>query len=347
MGKIRLLDCTLRDGGYRIDWEFGKNVIANIFEGLVSARVDIIEIGFLDDSRKFDENRTIMPNTQSLNKIFGKLRTGNSMVVAMIDYGTCDICNIQPCSETCIDGIRVIFKEEKMVQALEYCGKLKKLGYKVFVQLVSVTTYTDDKLLELCKIANEVEPYAVSIVDTYGLLYMSGLLHIADVLHSNLKENIVLGYHGHNNFQMGYANGITFIEKRLQRDILIDGTLYGMGKSAGNTPIELLAMYLNETRKAAYDIGRILETIESDIMGFYKKVEWGYSLPYFAAALTKCHPDYVSYLMDKEILSMKAMIELMGSICDEKKLSYNETYIENKYLEYQNMKFSNKEGGRS
>lgn len=343
MGKISLLDCTLRDGGYLIDWEFGKDIIVNVFEQLVSAQVDIIEIGFLNDSRDFDENRTIMPNTQSIKKIFGKLNKGNSMVVAMIDYGTCDICNIQPCNETCIDGIRVIFKEEKMVQALEYCRKIKNLGYKVFAQLVSVTTYTDKKFLELTKIINKIEPYAISIVDTYGLLNMSNFIHIVDILDNNLKKTIALGYHSHNNLQMGYANGIAFIEKRIQRDILIDGTLFGMGKNAGNTPIELLAMYLNENREAAYNIGQILETIESDIMGFYKKVQWGYNLFYFVSSLTKCHPNYVSYLVDKRTLSMKEITELLGSICDEKKLLYEEKYIEKKYFEYQNMELNDED----
>ena len=84
MKQVKLLDCTLRDGGYVNDWEFGHDNIVTIFERLISAGVDILEIGFLDDRRTFDRNRTIMPTTQCADQIFGKLDKGNTMIVAML-----------------------------------------------------------------------------------------------------------------------------------------------------------------------------------------------------------------------------------------------------------------------
>ena len=125
MAKRELLDCTLRDGGYVNDWEFGHDKIVEIFKRLVSSGVEYIEVGFLDDRRKFDINRTIMPNTQAINKIFGGLNKGNSTVLAMIDYGTCSIDHIQPCKDTFIDGIRVIFKEHLMYDALAFCKQYR------------------------------------------------------------------------------------------------------------------------------------------------------------------------------------------------------------------------------
>ena len=99
------------------------------------------------------------------------------MVVGMIDYGTCSLSNLQPCNESILDGIRVIFKKDKRKEAVEYCAKVKALGYKVFVQLVSITSYNDEELQDLIKLANDIEPYAVSMVDTYGLLQKDSLLH--------------------------------------------------------------------------------------------------------------------------------------------------------------------------
>ena len=84
MKQVKLLDCTLRDGGYVNDWEFGHDNIVTIFERLISAGVDILEVGFLDDRRSFDRNRTIMPTTQCADQIFGKLDKGNTMIVAML-----------------------------------------------------------------------------------------------------------------------------------------------------------------------------------------------------------------------------------------------------------------------
>ena len=141
MGKIQLLDCTLRDGGYVNDWKFGNENLISIFERLVDAKADIIEIGFLDERRPYDMDRSIMPTANSVNKIFGSLDKKQSMVVAMIDYGTCGIENLQRCENCFLDGIRVIFKKHLMHEAMEFCKKVKELGYKVFSQLVSITSY--------------------------------------------------------------------------------------------------------------------------------------------------------------------------------------------------------------
>ncbi|HUM24505.1 MAG TPA: 3-hydroxy-3-methylglutaryl-CoA lyase, partial [Saccharofermentans sp.] len=100
MNEIRLLDCTLRDGGYVNDWEFGHSTITSIFERVVDSGAEIIEIGFLDDRRPFDINRTIMPDTKSVQDIFGHCVKRPPMVVGMIDYGTCKLENIQPCEES-------------------------------------------------------------------------------------------------------------------------------------------------------------------------------------------------------------------------------------------------------
>ena len=268
--QVKLLDCTLRDGGYVNDWAFGHDNLVSIFERLADSGVDIIEVGFLDDRRPFDLNRSIMPDTESVEKIFGMLDRKNSMVVGMIDYGTCDISNIQPCSESYLDGIRVIFKKHLRKQALEYCAQIKALGYKVFAQLVSVTSYSDKEMLDLIRLANEVEPYAVSMVDTYGLMHQNNLSHYFDILDANLKPGINLGYHAHNNFQMGYANCIAMLAKNTDREILVDGSLYGMGKSAGNAPIELIAMHMNHVYGKQYKISQMLEAIDANVLQFYK-----------------------------------------------------------------------------
>lgn len=91
MGNRFLLDCTLRDGGYVNDWEFGHDKIIEIFERLVSSGVDYIEVGFWDDRRPFDINRTIMSDTRAVNKIFAGLDKGNSIILGIIDYGACGI----------------------------------------------------------------------------------------------------------------------------------------------------------------------------------------------------------------------------------------------------------------
>lgn len=336
MKNIKLLDCTLRDGGYINDWKFGHDNIVSIFERVVDAGIDIIEIGFLDERRPFDVERSIMPNTDSAEKIYGKLKRQNTMVVGMIDYGTCDISNIQPCRESFLDGIRVIFKKHLREQALAFCNQLKQLGYKVFAQLVSVTSYTDDEIADLIHLANEVRPYAVSMVDTYGLMHQDNLMHYVDLLNNGLDKSIGLGYHAHNNFQMGYANCIAMLSNPIDRLMIVDGSLYGMGKSAGNAPLELLAMHMNDRYNKTYRIGQLLEAMDANISEFYHPAEWGYNMFYYLAAANNCHPNYVAYLMDKRTLSVNSVNEILGRLQGEKQLLFDKDYIENLYLEYQN-----------
>lgn len=337
MGEIKLLDCTLRDGGYVNDWEFGHNNLVSIFERVVGAGVDIIEVGFLDDRRSFDMNRSIMPDSASVQKIYGNLDRKQAMVVGMIDYGTCSIDHIQPCEESYLDGIRVIFKKHIREQAIDYCRQLKELGYKVFVQLVSITSYDDEELMDLIRLANELEPYAVSMVDTYGLMHQENLMHYYKLLNQHLKPSIGLGYHSHNNFQMAYANCIEMLSHETERMVLVDGTIYGMGKSAGNAPIELLAMHLNDRYGTHYDISQMLEAVDANVMPIYKMTPWGYNMFFFIAASNDCHPNYVSYLMDKRTLSVKSINEILSKLEGEKQLMYDQQLIEQLYLDYQNI----------
>ena len=343
MGNINLLDCTLRDGGYVNDWEFGLDNLVNIFERLVSANVDIIEVGFLDERRSFDINRSICPSTRDMDLIYDRLDKGSSMIVGMIDYGTCDIEKISPCKESFLDGIRVIFKKDKKEKAFEFCRQIKELGYKVFAQLVSITSYSDKELLEAIELANEVKPYAVSIVDTYGLLHKNNLMHYCEVLDHNLLPEIGLGYHSHNNFQLAYSNCIEFLNARLKRDVVVDATLHGMGKSAGNAPIELLAMYLNETWGKKYDINHIMEAIDVNIMNIYRKTPWGYNFKFYISASNDCHPNYVAYLRNKHTLSIKSINAILRELKGDKKLLYDEELIEKLYLDYQAQKINDKE----
>ncbi len=335
MGDIKLLDCTLRDGGYVNDWNFGHDNLVSIFERLVDANVDMIEIGFIDERRPFDINRSIMPDTDSVNMIYGKLDRKQAMVVGMIDYGTCSLEHIKPCEESFLDGIRVIFKKHLREHAFVFCKRIKDLGYKVFAQLVSVTSYDDDEIMDIIKLANEIKPYAVSMVDTYGLMHQNNLLHYFRLLDRYLDSDIALGYHAHNNFQMGYANCIAMMNNQIERRMIVDGSIYGMGKSAGNTPIELLAMYMNNTLGKTYHISQILEAIDANIMQFYRSASWGYNMFYYIAASNDCHPEYVTYLMNKRTLSIKSINEILGKLQGEKKLLYDKEYVERLYVEYQ------------
>lgn len=333
---IKLLDCTLRDGGYVNDWEFGHNNLCSIFERLTDAKVDIIEVGFLDERRPFDINRSIMPDTHAVERIYGEMEQRPPMVVGMIDFGTCSLEHIQTCEESLLDGIRVIFKKYRAKEAMDFCARLKEQGYLVFSQLVSVTDYSDEELLELISIVNEVKPYAVSMVDTYGLLTPDRMRHIYELLDRHVDGEIAIGFHAHNNLQLAFANTMAFLEYPTKRDVIVDGTLYGMGKSAGNAPLELVAMYLNGTYEKSYEINSMLEAIEESILEFYQKTPWGYKIYFYLSAYNEVHPDYVREIRNKPNVSITALNNVLGNIRPKKnKLLYDKAAADSAYADYE------------
>ena len=342
MKEIRLLDCTLRDGGYINDWGFGHSVITGTYKRLDTAGVDYIEVGFLDDRRSFDINRTIQPNTDCYNKVFKRVEKKHAIPVAMVDFGTCDISNIGDCDSTFIDGIRVIFKKEKIDKALPFCRSIKEKGYKLFIQAISITAYSDLEMLEYIEKINEIKPYAFSIVDTYGLLDSRKLTNYFNLMNNNLDPEIKIGYHAHNNFQLAFSNSIKFLALETQRTIVVDSTVYGMGKSAGNTASELIAMHMNQRYGTNYDIDKFLEILDTDLMAVYQKHYWGYKYNYYISAMQNCHPNYVQYLLDKKTLSVTSINEILAAIPAEIKLLYDQKYIEDAYIEYQSHSIDDK-----
>ena len=331
-----LLDCTLRDGGFVNDWNFGIGSIKSIINRLDYAGIDIIEVGFIDERREYDENRSIFPDTNSIKPIFKTISRPNATIVGMIDYGTCSIDRISNQSESCLDGIRVIFKKEHQDKAIDFLIQIKNKGYKIFVNPVSITSYSEDEISILIEKINRINPNAVSIVDTYGLMHSKELLEYFEIFNTKLNNDIILGYHAHNNFQMAYANSITLMSKSFDRQLCIDSSLFGMGKSAGNVCTELLAMYMNEFCGKNFNMHQIQEAIDVDILKEYEKKTWGYNFEYYIAALHDCHPSYVQNLLERKTLSVKSVNEIVEKINKEKKLSYDANLIENLYIEYQN-----------
>lgn len=335
MKKIHLLDCTLRDGGFVNQWKFGEDCITNIFERLELAGIDIIEVGYLRDYVSFHLDETQFPDTTSIGKILPPKISKKSRVVAIIDYGDCALENIAPCDETVLDGIRVTFKQKELKEALAFCKSIKEKGYFVSLQPVSFMDYNPQNVLDLVAAANELMPFAVCIVDTYGFMNKHDLLRYFSLMDAALAPEIMLGYHSHNNFQLAYSNAVELMEQFTQRDMIVDCSVMGMGKGAGNAATELMALYVNNYMKGDYDVNQILEIADTYIEKEKKKNNWGYSLKYYIAASNYCHHKYVSYLLDKKSLSIKSINEILSSIDPDKKTKYDEAHITRLYRDYQ------------
>jgi len=317
MGNISLLDCTLRDGGYINNWHFGKDAIDFIIDRLTCSGIDMIEVGFLRNIN-YDEDCTLFPDIETADSILPKQGGRSSRFVGMIDMADpIDIDSIPPHREGGLDALRVIFKQDMLEKGYEYVSKLKPLGYRIMVQLVSTDTYSDDELAETVRRFGALEPYAIYIVDTLGMMRKEELMHLVGILDRNMDRSIALGYHSHNNLQQARGNAEAIVESGLDRDVIIDASVFGMGRGAGNLNEELFADYLNEYHSKNYRIEPMLEIVDRYLMDIYRDSFWGYSLPYYLSAKNKVHPNYAKFYAEKGTLTEKMFNELLRTISKE------------------------------
>lgn len=328
MKNIKLLDCTLRDGGSVNNGMFGYSRILSIIQFLNDANVEIIETGFIDNNVLANKNSSINPNVDFFNKITRQIKNKKSKVVAMLDFSKYNRNNFNITKREDLDGIRIMFKKNQMPEVFDFCYKLKDLGYSIALNPVSITTYKKDELITLLKQANILSPDAVYMIDTYGLLDKEETIDYFNLFKKYLDENIQIGYHSHNNRQLSFSNSIELVNNSENRNIVIDTALLGMGKRAGNTPTELMANHLNSHCKKEYDLNKIMQIINSDIVPLKEKYEWGYSLIHYIAAINKCHSDYVTYFYNVKKLSIEEINNVLPKIEEEKKFSFDSKYAD-------------------
>ena len=333
MNNVHILDCTLRDGGYCNNWEFGFDNTKKIISGLIEAGIEIIECGFLTNKIVYDRNVTKYTTLDELTHIIPERRDGR-LFVAMMNYGEYNVEDLPDYDGSSIDGIRVAFHKKDCKEALELCCEIKKKGYLVFVQAMVSLSYTDEEFLAVIKNVNQFKPYAFYIVDSFGMMKGKDLTRLFYMIEHNLEKDIHIGFHSHNNMQLAYSNAQKLTTVQTNRSLIIDSSVYGMGRGAGNLNTELFVEYLNENTGKNYQLKPLLFIIDEILNGFYQKNYWGYSLPNYISAVHNAHPNYASYLSDKNTLTIEAMNEIFEMMDEEKKISYDKRYIENLYYRY-------------
>lgn len=334
MGKIKILDCTLRDGGYVNNWEFGSESILKIVKKLNKANIDMIECGFIQN-KGYKVGSTLFDGVERINNFFSDL-TDEINLLAMINYGQYDINDIPEYNDSFrIKGIRVAFHKEEVNEALNYCKEIKKKGYKVFVQPMSTISYKDIEILDMVEKVNDMELYAIYIVDSFGVMKKNDLLRLFYLIDNNLNKDICLGYHSHNNMQLAFSNAQHLCDIHTERNIIIDSSVFGMGRGAGNLNTELFVEHYNNNLEKKYEIYPLLEIIDQELNKIYAENYWGYSLPHYLSASNNCHPNFATYLANKNTLTINSINEILSRIPESQKSNFNKQYVEKLYKEYQ------------
>lgn len=333
MNNIALLDCTLRDGGYINEWNFGENAIRDIIQAQVDAGIDYVEVGFLRDD-EYNPNCAIYNNISQIKNILPSIKK-NTQYVAMILHNKYDIDKLENCDNSSVSIIRVTFHDYDIEEGLNYAQKVAELGYKVFCNPINLLGYSDEKIIQLIKKINEIKPYGFSIVDTFGTAMYDDLVRIYYMVDNNLDKNIVIGLHLHDNFSLAYSLAQDFVRLVKNRKCVIDGSLLGMGREPGNLCLELITDYMVRIEGYDYDINPLLDAIDDYVTPIKNQRPWGYNIAYAMSARYNLHRNYAEYLLGKGRLRAKQINVILASVSEEKKSKYDEKYIEELYFEFQ------------
>lgn len=288
--EIKILDCTIRDGGLINDHNFEDGFVKAVYETCVAAGIDAMEIGYKADKKIFapaDHGTWKFCDEDCIRRIVGDNPT-DLQIAVMADAERTDYHNdILPKDQSVIDIVRVATYIHQIPTALEMIKDAHDKGYRVTCNLMAISAIQERELGEALEILSNTPICALFIVDSYGSYYSEQIRDLTlQFLAAVEGKGIEIGIHAHNNQMLAYANTLEALIVGANR---LDATINGMGRGAGNCPLELLLGFLKNPK---FQLRPVLKCIQDVFLPLEQKgdMEWGYKIPYMITGQMNMHP---------------------------------------------------------
>lgn len=286
--EIKVLDCTVRDGGLINDHLFEDDFVKNVYDALAAAGIDYMEVGYKASKKLFSPTKFgawKFCDEDDLRRIVGD-NENDMKLSAMIDVGKADYReDVLPSSQSILDMIRVATYVKEVDKAIDMVKDAHDKGYETTVNVMAISAVLEFDLDEALDQLAASEVGTIYLVDSFGALYSEQIQYLTrKYLKAIEGTGKQVGIHAHNNQQLGYANTIEAIILGANR---LDATIYGIGRAAGNCPLELLIGFLKNPK---FDLRPILEVIQTTFLPLQEKIEWGYLIPYALTGMFNQHP---------------------------------------------------------
>jgi 4-hydroxy 2-oxovalerate aldolase len=292
---IKVMDCTIRDGGLMNKWKFSDEFVSSVYKACVEGGIDYMEFGY-KTSEKYFSKEEFGPwkfcEDKDIRRIVGENKT-NTKISVMVDIGRVDQENILPKSKSVIDMVRVAAYLHQIDKAIVLAEQCIDKGYETSINLMAVSKVNERDLDEaLSDVAKSKVPIFY-LVDSFGSLYCEQIELFAKK-YLNILKGKILGIHAHNNMQLAFSNTITAV---INGCSMLDATLLGLGRGAGNCPIEILIAFLKNPK---YRLLPLFQAIQDQIIPLQKKIDWGYHIPYLVTGAMNEHPKEAMAWMESE-----------------------------------------------
>ncbi len=284
--KIKVLDCTIRDGGLINNHDFDRRFVREVYKAVSAAGVDYMEMGYKNSKKLFSQKEYGLwkfCDDDEIKRIIDGIESKTKISV-MTDVDRVDLEDVKPKSESPVDMVRTAAYVKDIDKSIYMANHFSEKGYETTINIMAISRDQGSELDEaLYQIEEECKADVVYIVDSFGALYQEPIERLVKLFKGILKTKEV-GFHGHNHQQLAFGNTIEAI---IHDANYLDGTVYGIGRAAGNCPLELLIGFLKNPK---FDIRPILDLISHEFIPLREKIEWGYIIPYAIAGMMNEHP---------------------------------------------------------
>ncbi len=282
---MKVLDCTLRDGGYINNWLFGTKAIRSLVSGLSSAGLDYLELGFLRNIT-YEKDRAMFSSVSQAAALIPDSAPVSLTYAVMADFADLiPLEKIEPWQQGFPKMIRVLIWKQKrdrngiihdaLWEGYDYCHGLIEKGYQVSIQLTRTNQYSDDEFLQALRIFSHLNISAIYVADSWGNMTADEVLHYLNMADDVMKYGIMLGFHGHDNQNRAEEISRRILENHFNHEIIIDGSLDGIGKGGGNLKLQTLCRLSMSKYARSFDIAVMEKLSDKYIQPIYYQHAWG------------------------------------------------------------------------
>jgi 4-hydroxy 2-oxovalerate aldolase len=285
--ELKVFDCTIRDGGLVNDHQFALEFVRRVYQTDVEAGVDYCELGYKADRKIFPDAGPWKYCTEDdLRKIVGDAPTAAPQLSVMADAERTDYhTDILPREKSVLSVIRVATYINQIPTALDMVKDAHDKGYTTTLNLMALSTVGERELLDGLEVMALSPVDVIYVVDSFGSFYSEQIRDLTGKFVKLAGEaGKQVGIHAHNNQQLAYANTI---EAMLSGATWLDATMFGLGRGAGNCPLELLLGFLKNPK---FHLRPVLECVQDVFVPLRKELDWGYSIPYMLTGQLNIHP---------------------------------------------------------
>jgi 4-hydroxy 2-oxovalerate aldolase len=298
--ELKVLDCTIRDGGLINNYQFSKDFVKAVYRATCDAAVDVVELGKkLEESDEYTREKYGAWNfcdDDDLKEVIDSYDSEyRPLVAVMYDVGRVDVNKLQPRDQGPIDMVRVACYVHQIDKGIDLIRRCKDLGYETTINIMAASAAIETELVEgLVEINKADEVDYLYLVDSFGAFYSEQVSYYGK-MYKKYAPDKELGFHAHNNQQLAFSNTQQAIIDGVN---LLDATINGIGRGAGNCNLELL---LNFLKNPKFNVRPVYKVIQEQFVPLRKEIEWGFNDIYGISGHLNQHPrDAMKFRADKK-----------------------------------------------